>query len=219
MEFIRNKYPGYCSLITFYQLVKALNMDYNEFKEKLYLMTRNENEIRKLWNEIKEGKKSYREIAKDYFEKKKGKDHSMYEVIDPFLKIVYKIQTGLDVDEMLDTVKSYKNDLIQWDPIHLNHWFDLFNNTNGKTNNEVPFLTEFFSFPNFKFMRPEHIFIQTAQMKTPGGKFHIKEYNSDEDKIREYESDTIVPLMYGLISKKEDLEKKFPYSEIKAGNI
>lgn len=183
IKFIKNKEPGYCSLITFWQLVKALGMDYNEFKSKLWFNTPDEKFIREIWNKIVEGKTTFETLEKDFFEKKlDGGKKSLFDYIDEFNKVVYKAQTGIPIDFALNNVKTI-HDKISWDEDKLIDTYEKF----FQTVPAVPFLTETFCFDGAKkFHKPEHIYITTIEKKIPGGPWTIINYDNDEDGPYEY---------------------------------
>ena len=207
--FIKNKEPGYCALITFWQFVKATGMYYNEFMNEMGLTHKNGKIIQPIWDSIFTGEAKFDELASKFFTPMPG-GKSLLDYVDSFLKIIYEAQTGIKVDPLLNSVKNYHRDITEWDN---NKILDTYNNFSLRKP-EVPFITELFTFNKDDFQLPEHVYITTMERKVPGGPFTIKEYDSNRDGAMECVSNTpYCPLIYSSL----DYDN---VSEIqKAGNL
>ena len=211
--FIKNEYPGYCALITFYQFVKQMNMSFNEFNNLVRPMTNGV--IRRLWDDIFTGKVSYEELKREFFKN----DSFMYKNVDEFVKVLYRLQTGMDADTLMDMTEDYDKDVHFWNKDCIENFFDLAGQ--GVLGNEVPFVTEVFPFEKKKFKKPEHVFI-TSMERLPSGEYRIRQYDSDENFVEDYISkDPYIPLIYGKSVNPAKIPEgeKIPFKEAKAGNI
>lgn len=216
LQFIQNEYPGYCVLITFYMMIKALRMSFSEFRNNLLSIGINlpKNEkIRKWWDDIHHGKAEYNDLKRAFFrEDTNGK--SMYDEVDPFVELIYEIQNGMNVTDMINRTKNW-NTVHTWDNKKLAQWYDCFKNRCE----EVPFVVEFLNFENKDLVPQDHVYITTMQ---PGlnGMFKIRNYNSDRDGVIEtYSKEFICPLIYGLIDEFPDEGELPDYKEKKPGGI
>ena len=113
VQFIQNESPGYCVLITFFEFIKAMHMSYNEFvntfpgKPPKQLFDKR---MQGWWDGIHNGKLKYPELKRMFF-KPDFEGVAMYDICDPFLEGVFKVQTGLDIHKVIDHTDSFDKDV------------------------------------------------------------------------------------------------------------
>ena len=198
------------AFIAFWQFVKHTNMDYNEFKSKMLLKATDEVKLRKLWNDIHFGKVKFENLKKDFIEKNLDNDmKSLSDYITRFIDLIYQTQTGIRMFPFISAVQRY-NDIIDWDNLNIEKTFDKLQDAIK----EVPFITKTVKFDANKNKTPDtHISITTIEQKVPNGPFTIKEYDSNNNIVNEYTSNSVhCPLIY-------EWDKEDGTREQKPGNL
>ena len=198
------------AFIAFWQFVKHTNMDYNEFKSKMLLKAADEVKLRKLWNDIHFGKVKFENLKKDFIEKNLDNDmKSLSDYITRFIDLIYQTQTGIRMFPFISAVQRY-NDIIDWDNLNIEKTFDKLQDAIK----EVPFITKTVKFDANKNKTPDtHISITTIEQKVPNGPFTIKEYDSNNNIVNEYTSNSVhCPLIY-------EWDKEDGTREQKPGNL
>ena len=209
-EFVRNINPELSAFIAFWQFVKHANMDYNEFKSKMLFKTADEVKFRKLWDDIHYGKVKFSDLKKDFIEKNlDGNMKSLADYINMFVDLIYKVQTGIKYSPFASPIMNY-NDIYEWDDLDIEKTFDKLQDAVK----EVPFITKTLTFDAKKNKTPDtHVSITTIEQKVPNGPFTVKEYDSDNNIINEYTSNTVhCPLIY-------EWDKADGTKEQKPGNL
>ena len=198
------------AFIAFWQFVKHTNMDYNEFKSKMLLKPADEVKLRKLWNDIHFGKVKFENLKKDFIEKNLDNDmKSLADYINRFIDLIYQTQTGIRMFPFISAVQRY-NDIIDWDNLNIEKTFDKLQDAIK----EVPFITKTVKFDANKNKTPDtHISITTIEQKVPNGPFTVKEYDSNNNIVNEYTSNSVhCPLIY-------EWDKEDGTREQKPGNL
>ena len=191
LKFIKNEYPGYCTLITFTQFVKALNIPFHEFIEEIENIPKVPKEVQELWEGIRTGRKEYEDIKRDYF-REDDNGHALYDDVDTFLENIYAVQNGMEIKPIIEATRT-KKDRVMYDRDKMLMFFEKF----CDRCEEVPFIIEFFSFIDKKFVLPDHVYI-TTMAKGNGGYYWIRAYNSDTDGVVQwYSPDVPCPLIFG----------------------
>ena len=193
-DFMRSFNSDLSAFIAFWQFVKRTNMDYNEFKSKMILKPADEVKLRKLWDDIHYGKVKFENLKRDFIEKTLDNDmKSLSDYINGFLDLIYQTQTGINMFPFLSAVSHY-NDIIDWDDINIEKTFDKLQDAVK----EVPFITKTVKFDGRKNKTPDtHISITTIEQKVPNGPFTVKEYDSNNNIVNEYTSNSVhCPLIY-----------------------
>ena len=193
-NFVRNLDSDLSAFIAFWQFIKHLNMDYNEFKSKMFLKPADEVKLRKLWDDIHYGKVKFQELKKDFVDKNLDNNmKSLSDYINAFIDVIYKAQTGIMFSPYTSMINNY-NDILDWDDINIETTFDRLQDAIK----EVPFITKTVKFDGKKNKTPDtHISITTIEQKVPNGPFTIKEYDSDNKVVNEFTSNTVhCPLIY-----------------------
>ena len=209
-NFLRTITPDISSFIAFWQFVKHANMDYNEFKGKLLFKANDEAKFRKLWDDIHFGRAKFDDLKKDYVEKTLDKNSkSISDYINSFLDIIYQAQTGITMYPFCMGMRHY-NDIIDWDALNIEKAYDKLQDAVK----EVPFITKTVKFDAKKNKTPNtHISITTIEQKVPNGPFTIKEYDSDNNIVNEFTSNSVhCPLIY-------EWDKDDGTKEQKPGNL
>ena len=193
-NFLRKRNPDLSALMAFWQFVKAANMDYNEFKSKIFFKASDEQKFRKIWDDIHYGKTKFDKLKTEFTEQNLDKNSkSIADYINQFIDILFEAQTGIKSKPIIDDVFDY-NDILDWDDFNLEDTFDKLHDAIE----EVPFITKTVKFDAEKNKQSTpHISITTIEQKVPGGPYTIKEYDSDHKVINEYTSKSFhTPLLY-----------------------
>lgn len=217
VQFIRNEAPGYCVLITFYQFIKAMHMSYNEFVNTFPGTPPKELFDKRMpgwWDGIHSGRMKYPELKRVFF-RPDGEGVEMYDVCDPFLEGIFKIQSGLDIHQVINKTKNFDKDIKNyWDDNKMEAWYDAYRDRCQ----EVPFVCCWLNFMHKKFTWPDHVYLSTLQDDL-GKRYRIRCYNSDSPQgvVETTTDDMLDPLMFGTTHgyPKED-ELPF-YDNIKPG--
>ena len=202
--------PDVSSFIAFWQFIKHTNMDFNEFKSKLLFKASDEAKIRQLWDDIHYGRAKFNELKKDFIAKTlDNNSKSMSDYINDFLDIIYQKQTGISMFPFLTGMSNY-NDITDWDDINIEKAFDKLQDAV----HEVPFITKTVKFDANKNKTPDtHISITTIEQKVPNGPWTIKEYDSNNNVVNEFTSNSVhCPLIY-------EWDKDDGTKEQKPGNL
>ena len=154
VQFIRNEAPGYCVLITFYQFIKAMHMSYNEFVNTFPGTPPKELFDKRMpgwWDGIHSGRMKYPELKRVFF-RPDGEGVEMYDICDPFLEGIFKIQSGLDIHQVINKTKNFDKDIKNyWDDNKMEAWYDAYRDRCQ----EVPFVCCWLNFMHKKFTWPK----------------------------------------------------------------
>ena len=178
----------------FWQFVKRTNMDYNLFKSKMRLNAYDEVKLRKLWDDIHYGRAKFENLKKDFIEKSLDKNSkSLADYVNEIIDLIYQSQTGIGALPLMSDIMNY-NDVMNWDSRNIESVFERMHDALE----EVPFITKTVKFNAKKNKKPDtHVSITTIERKVPNGPFTIKEYDSDNNVINEYNSNAVYcPLIY-----------------------
>lgn len=219
IPFIKNESPGYCVLITFYQFIKALNMSFNEFMNSFPTTPPKEahdKRMPKWWDDIYSGRAKYKELQRIFF-KEDDEGVQMYDICDPFLEGIFKIQNGMDINKVIDSTKSFdKDDKHYWDDKKLEAWYAAYKDKCK----EVPFVCEWLNFMNKRFTWPDHVYI-TTMCDDVGGQYRIRAYNSDNQQgvVETLSKEMLAPLVFGTTDSYPDEGELPHYNEVKPGGM
>ena len=227
VPFIKNEAPGYCVLISCIQFIKALNMSWQEFVNKLprantakLIEMLNQRRVKEFWDNVYHGKVKYEELQKIFFKEDESDGKSLYDYLDPFTEEMYKFQCGMDIKAVEEDTEFFEDDHHHWENEKIIDFYDTFHD--GKK--EIPFFIHFCNFIDRKFTFPDHIY--TATMMRAGKNsgrdmFRIRAYNSDNQQgvVEQLMTDPVCPLVFGWAKDFPDYGELPEYHELKPGGI